>query len=247
VNHGQRVEPRVIARATDASGEDLISQEPSTRQVIDPGTAYMLTDMLSAVVDHGTARAARGAVKNTAIAGKTGTSRDGWFVGFTPYLVCAVWIGFDDNTQLGLTGAEAALPAWVDFVKSAVDLRPELGGKAFDRPEGISIEEIDPETGMLATGSCPQRERVALTTAFASNADCYKHSRALMDGSQVAAAHVPAEAVTEDWSRGAGTPRRGPTRFQTNPVDDNLRTTTVETRANRQQTLVNDLRVTNKR
>ena len=98
--------------------------------MIQPGTAFMITDMLQGVIEEGTARAARGQIPKTAIAGKTGTSRDGWFVGYSKNLVCAVWIGFDDNQQLGLTGAEAALPAWVDFMKSAVDLRPELGGKS---------------------------------------------------------------------------------------------------------------------
>ncbi|MBD0327242.1 MAG: PBP1A family penicillin-binding protein, partial [Pyrinomonadaceae bacterium] len=121
VNNGERIEPRVIARATDASGTEIIGSTPkSTQQAIKPTTAYLITDMLSDVIEHGTARSARGAVRRTAIAGKTGTSRDGWFVGYTPNLVCAVWIGFDDNKQLGLTGAEAALPAWTDFIKGAV-------------------------------------------------------------------------------------------------------------------------------
>ena len=83
----------------------------TNEQVIGPTTAYMITDMLEGVIDHGTARGARGLMPGTAVAGKTGTSRDGWFVGYTPNLVCAVRIGFDDNKQLGLTGAESALPA----------------------------------------------------------------------------------------------------------------------------------------
>lgn len=178
VRNGQRVEPHVIARATDASGAELINALPQTHEVIKPTTAYMMTDMLSGVIDHGTARAARGAVKRTAIAGKTGSSHDGWFVGYTPNLVCAVWIGFDDNKQLGLTGAEAALPAWTEFIKGAVELRPELGGEAFERPAGITTVEIDSETGMLATPSCPQRERIAITTALAPNMECHKHGQA---------------------------------------------------------------------
>jgi membrane carboxypeptidase/penicillin-binding protein len=115
-------------------------------------------------------------VKKTAIAGKTGTSRDGWFVGYTPNLVCAVWIGFDDNKQLGLTGAEAALPAWTEFVREAVELRPDLGGEAFERPAGIAFVEIDPETGMRATDQCPQHERIALTHAFMPQLECYAHA-----------------------------------------------------------------------
>src|SRR4029453_2608821 len=106
-------------------------------------TSYVVTNMLTAVIDHGTARKARGAVASTAIAGKTGTSRDGWFVGYSPNLVCVVWNGFDGNQQLGLTGAEAALPAWTEFMSGAVEMRPDLGGEDFECPEGIKFVEID--------------------------------------------------------------------------------------------------------
>jgi penicillin-binding protein 1B len=166
-NGGKRIHPQVTQARADA---------PPGEQIIQPGTAFMITDMLEGVIDHGTARAARNAIKKTALAGKTGTSRDGWFVGYTPNLVCAVWIGFDDNTQLGLTGAEAALPAWVDFMKAAVDLRPELGGKSFDQPEGISFVEIDPETNQLATGVCPQHERVAVLDTQTAISECPRHN-----------------------------------------------------------------------
>lgn len=178
-NNGVRVEPNVIARATDASGADVLGSITRARQVIKPTTAYMMTDMLSDVIDHGTARSARGSVKKTAIAGKTGTSRDGWFVGYTPNLVCAVWVGFDDNKQLGLTGAEAALPAWTEFVREAVELRPDLGGEAFERPAGITTVDIDPETGMRATALCPARERIAVTHAFMPPLECNAHMEEL--------------------------------------------------------------------
>ena len=174
---GQRVSPRVIARATDSEGKEIINTISVPSQVIRPTTAYMITDMLTDVIDHGTARAARGAVRRTAIAGKTGTSRDGWFVGYTPNMVVAVWIGFDDNKQLGLTGAEAALPAWTEFVKAAVEQRPELGGESFERPAGITTVEVDPETGMVASPGCPQRERIAVTSNFVTTVECYKHSQ----------------------------------------------------------------------
>ena len=148
----------VVPRAINSIGAPPAAhtRDMQTPQVIKPTTAYMITNMLAAVIDHGTARAARGAVKGTAIAGKTGTSRDGWFVGYTPNLVCVVWIGFDDNQQLGLTGAEAALPAWTEFVNGAVQLRPELGGRNFECPEGIKFVEIDTEDGLISTLSCPQ-------------------------------------------------------------------------------------------
>ncbi|MDQ2975162.1 MAG: PBP1A family penicillin-binding protein [Acidobacteriota bacterium] len=174
VNGGRRVEPKVITSVGEAPATH-VAGDGSGLQVVSQPTAYMITNMLAAVVDHGTARAARGAVKGTAIAGKTGTSRDGWFVGYTPNLVCAVWIGFDDNQQLGLTGAEAALPAWVDFMSNAVELKPELGGRNFECPEGIEFVEIDADTGSLSTLLCPHRELIAVTERLAPNVECLLH------------------------------------------------------------------------
>ena len=173
-NGGHRVEPKVIASVGEPPASH-ISNDGNSAQVISPTTAYMITNMLEAVVDHGTARAARGALKGISFAAKTGTSRDGWFVGYTPNLVCVVWIGFDDNQQLGLTGAEAALPAWVNFMQGAVAERPELGGKNFDCPEGIEFVEIDADNGLLSTLTCPHRELIAVTEKLAPNLECYRH------------------------------------------------------------------------
>jgi penicillin-binding protein 1B len=175
VNGGRRVEPRVVTAISDAPGAHALDQNEASAQVIKPTTAYMITNTLAAVIDHGTGRAARGVVKGTAIAGKTGTSRDGWFVGYTPNLVCVVWVGFDDNRQLGLTGAEAALPAWAEFMSRAVAMRPELGGRSFECPEGIEFVEIDADDGLLSTLSCPKRELIAITDALAPNLECYRH------------------------------------------------------------------------
>jgi penicillin-binding protein 1B len=167
-NGGKRIQPRV-AKTSSTVGENRA-------QAIKPSTAFIVTDMLEGVIDHGTASRARELLKASAIAGKTGTSRDGWFVGYTPNLVCAVWVGFDDNKQLGLTGGEAALPIWIDFMKTAIDLRPELGAKSFDRPDDVTVAEIDPTTDQLATGVCPQHERVAMLTAQMPVSECFQHN-----------------------------------------------------------------------
>ena len=173
VNEGRRVTPKAIVSVGEppaAHAEPLVMD-----QVVSPQTAYMITNMLAGVIERGTARKARGAVRGTAIAGKTGTSRDGWFVGYSPNLVCVVWIGFDDNKQLGLTGAEAALPAWVDFMNEAIALRPDLGGENFECPEGIEFIEIDSATGLRSTVTCPVRELIAITDRLAPNLECYLH------------------------------------------------------------------------
>ena len=167
--------PNVNTSAPNLNTRASVENSFAPTQVLKPSTAYMMDDMLSAVIDHGTARAARGAIRGVAVAGKTGTSRDGWFAGFTPNLVCVVWVGFDDGEELNLTGADSALPAWVEFVRRATELRPELGGQSFERPASITTVEIDADTGLLAAPSCPQRERVALAPAFVPDHECSLH------------------------------------------------------------------------
>ncbi len=179
-NNGTRTQAAAITRTVDAEGTSLFAEMmPGAQQVVRPSTAYMITDALTSVIDEGTARAARGLQRHTAVAGKTGTSHDGWFAGYTPNLVCVVWVGFDDNKQLGLTGAASALPVWQEFIEQAVALRPELGGDAFMRPDGVTTVEIDAETGLLASPYCPHRQRIAITPALAPNNTCFTHQPAL--------------------------------------------------------------------
>ncbi len=226
-NGGYAIHPNVFART------ETIQQ---TSPAIQSTTAFMITDMLEGVIEKGTARAARGLIPGTAIAGKTGTSRDGWFVGYTPNLVCAVWIGFDDNKQLGLTGAEAALPVWTEFMKGAVDLRPELGGKAFEQPDGISIVEVDSETEALATGNCPMHERVALLTTQAHISVCFRHSSYFSQPEDSAEASETVVARSQP-----SVPRSRPS----SPNRDfaPLRETQIETDKRGRKVLVNEMRV----
>lgn len=210
-NGGTRTRPSSLMRAVDGNGVKLFEEFlPSSAQVVQPSTAYMITDMLTNVVAEGTARAARGMLKLSAVAGKTGTSRDGWFVGYTPRLVCVVWVGFDDNRQLGLTGADSALPVWTEFVRGALELRPELGGAAFLRPAGVTSVEIDPATGQLASPSCPERERIAVTHALAPTFECLTHQTPLSlfaaTGTEQPAPQTT--VVTDDSTRGVATSSR---------------------------------------
>ena len=235
-NGGRRVEPRVISSITSTPGLHTVPNDVA--QVISPTTAYMITNMLSGVIDHGTGRAARGAIRGTAVAGKTGTSRDGWFVGYTPNLVCVVWIGFDDNSQLGLTGATAALPAWTDFVRAAVELQPELGGRSFECPEGIKFVEIDPVSGLLSTLSCPNRELIAITNRLAPNFECYNHGNlpASSDSVEVSAPTplLPSPAMAKQRNARSNEP------FLSRNLNSNSTRVDVDSRGRR--TLVNDLR-----
>ena len=233
VNGGRRVEPRAIASVGEAPGEHALLNET---EVVNPTTAYMITNMLSAVIDHGTARKARGAIKGSAVAGKTGTSRDGWFVGYTPNLVCAVWIGFDDNKQLGLTGAEAALPAWVDFMNAALRVRPDLGGQHFECPEGIKFVEIDSSTGLLSTLSCPLRELIAVTDRTAPNMECYLHGNVPMPTSPFA------DETQEQSGNRSSRQEQAQVQMRTSVSTVNNRATRTNVDSSGRRSLVNDLR-----
>ena len=88
-------------------------------------------------------------------AGKTGTTndlRDAWFVGFTPELLTVVWVGFDDNQPIGLSGSQAALPIWTAFMRRGLAARPNV---AFNVPSGVTMVAIDRDTGQRATDGCP--------------------------------------------------------------------------------------------
>jgi membrane carboxypeptidase/penicillin-binding protein len=149
--------------------------------------------------------------------------------------VCAIWIGFDDNQQLGLTGAEAALPAWVEFMKGAVDLRPELGGGSFDQPEGVTVADIDPETDELASVRCPMHEQVAILASQAPKSECFRHNF-YADVEDVRAAQ--AEVVSSDAQRSRE--KRSKPRY---PVHNELRDTQVQTNPQGRRVLVNEMRI----
>ncbi|MBV9670277.1 MAG: penicillin-binding protein, partial [Acidobacteriales bacterium] len=126
-NDGMRVVPRFIQRVEDSDGNMLEQHHTEAKKAIDEQTARRMVSLLEGVVEHGTAKAAL--ALNHPVAGKTGTTNDftdAWFVGFSPSVTCGVWVGYDTKTTLGPkeTGAEAALPIWMDVMKAAVADRP---------------------------------------------------------------------------------------------------------------------------
>jgi penicillin-binding protein 1B len=160
-NEGVRTEPMFIRNVVNADGESLEQNAIRSRRALDPRVAYLVTSMLEDVIDHGTGATVRARGFIAPAAGKTGTSRDGWFAGYTSNLLAIVWVGFDDNRDLGLSGANAPAPIWADFMKRAVTLPAYRDVKPFDMPEGVTKVTIDPESLMLATPECPvTREEV---------------------------------------------------------------------------------------
>jgi penicillin-binding protein 1B len=160
-NEGVRTEPMFIRNVVNADGESLEENTIRSRRALDPRVAYLVTSMMEDVINRGTGATVRARGFNAPAAGKTGTSRDGWFAGYTSNLLAIVWVGFDDNRDLGLSGGNAPAPIWAEFMKRAVALPAYRDVKPFEMPEGVTKVTIDPESLALATPECPvTREEV---------------------------------------------------------------------------------------
>ncbi|MFN2453760.1 MAG: PBP1A family penicillin-binding protein [Pyrinomonadaceae bacterium] len=162
--NGTRATPVAISRVTTGKGETVAAPTAQHNEVMRPDVAYVMTSMLKDVVNRGTAAKVRARGFKANVAGKTGTSRDGWFAGYTPNLVCVVYVGFDDGSQLGLTGADSALPIWADFMTAALGAHPEWGGD-WQMPDNIQQAAIDTRTGQLASADNPYKR----TELFVNN------------------------------------------------------------------------------
>jgi membrane carboxypeptidase/penicillin-binding protein len=153
---GNLLTPRVFDSLT-VQGESVplaLGPKDEGKRVADPAPVFVLTDILKDVIEKGTAQAVRKLGFSAPAAGKTGTTndaRDAWFVGFTPQLLAVVWVGFDDNLPVGLTGGAAAVPIWTDFMKCAL-----AGQDApdFIPPEGVVFRTVDRYSGLLYEAGC---------------------------------------------------------------------------------------------
>ncbi|MBI3611063.1 MAG: PBP1A family penicillin-binding protein [Nitrospirae bacterium] len=169
-NGGVRVEPLAIKEVVTADGRVLDRRTIEMTSVLTPPQAYLMVHLLKGVVERGTGKEVRSRGLTRPVAGKTGTTsdyKDAWFAGFSPDLLSLVWIGFDEGapaesdqkpaavskTAVRLTGSQAALPIWTDFMKGATAGYPVA---QFAAPSGIVFESIDPKTGLLASRSCPE-------------------------------------------------------------------------------------------
>jgi penicillin-binding protein 1B len=161
-NFGIKTEPLVIKAVMDHDGQVLSRKEIALEQVVSPEEAYLMTSLLEGVVERGTGRGVRALGFDRPVAGKTGTTsdfRDAWFVGYTPETLALVWVGFDRNQSVHLTGAQAALPIWTDVMRRVTADEPVAD---FTPPPGIVLRKIDPASGLLSTRQCPD----AITEAF---------------------------------------------------------------------------------
>jgi penicillin-binding protein 1B len=175
-NRGMRVTPTTISMIRAADGTTLYRAQPDPRPSLDPRVNYLMVSMMQDVLRYGTGAGVRGRGFTQPAAGKTGTSRDGWFAGFTSELVCVVWVGFDDNRELNLEGARSALPVWAEFMKRAAQMPAYRDAKPFQAPAGIVSAAICPETGLRAGDLCPERKTEFYVSGTEPVAYCDLHT-----------------------------------------------------------------------
>ncbi len=155
-NGGIAVKPTAVRSTRDQQGDIVWNGVPDRQQATSPQGAYVLTSLLEGVIQRGTASKAKVLGLKGMVAGKTGTTdgyRDAWFVGYTSDVVIGVWVGFDDERPLRLTGSQAALPIWMEIARRVIP--PNV--PAFEMPPGVITRDIDPKTGQLATFQCPEQ------------------------------------------------------------------------------------------
>ena len=155
-NNGIRLSPLLVNSVRNAKGDVIANFNTDQRQVLDPRIAYVMTNMMEGVINNGlgyTAVRLRGFMLPAA--GKTGSSHDGWFAGYTSNLLCIVWVGYDDYSDLRLSGAQTAAPIWTEFMKKASALPQYSDMKPFSQPTGVVDVQLDKATNRLATPTCP--------------------------------------------------------------------------------------------
>jgi len=154
-NNGVRLSPIVLRSVRNGKGDVISNYTTDQRQVLDPRIAYVMTNMMEGVINNGLGfSAVRGRGFTPPAAGKTGSSKDGWFAGYTSNLLCIVWVGYDDYSDLRLTGAMTAGPIWAEFMKKAATLPQYADMRGFQQPSGVVDVQLDKVTNRLATPNC---------------------------------------------------------------------------------------------
>ena len=166
--------PYALEAVYDAHNHLIYQHAPHELKLVSPPVAYLMTGALEQVIKWGTGAGAAKMGLDFPAAGKTGTTQDyhdAYFIGYTPRVVCGVWVGFDHPQSLGASGATAALPAWVSFM---LDVTPR-NSPPFAVPDGVTMATIDPQSGGLATSGCPRVATVPFLNGTAPTQICPLH------------------------------------------------------------------------
>ena len=171
-NGGVRLSPIMMKAIHNPNGEVVDSFQTDKTPVLDPRVAYVMTTMMEGVINTGTGFPVRQMGFTAPAAGKTGTSRDGWFAGYTSNLICIVWVGFDDYSDLKLSGAVTAAPIFAEFMKRAQKIPQFSNMTEFKQPDGVVDVKIDKATNRLSTPACPDAYSVAFIAGTEPRETC---------------------------------------------------------------------------
>jgi penicillin-binding protein 1B len=171
-NDGIRVSPLMVRSVRNAQGDVLQDLHSDSRPVLDPRVAYVMTSMMEGVINYGTGYEVRRRGFVAPAAGKTGTSHDAWFAGYTSNLLCVVWVGYDDYSDLRLSGSQTAAPIWTEFMQKAIKLPGYREVRQFTPPSGVVDVRIDKVTNRLSTPACPQAVNVAFIAGTEPRETC---------------------------------------------------------------------------
>jgi penicillin-binding protein 1B len=205
-NQGKYVKPGFLTMVRSQDGKVIYKNRVDGKQVLDPRVAYLMTNLMEEVLRSGTAVGVRARGFTVPAAGKTGTSHDGWFAGYTSELLCIVWVGFDDNRELDLEGAHSAAPIWAEFMKRALQFREYRDTKDFAAPDGIVSIEIDPLSGMPATPYCPRTRQEVYIAGTQPVGTCPLHGGGRQNVTNVAGWETTPSKPTADSLRNGGSP-----------------------------------------
>lgn len=171
-NGGVHLDPWMLASVRTPTGDVINDFTPTSKQVLDPRVAYLTTNLMEGVMNFGYGYEVRKRGFMDPAAGKTGTSHDAWFAGYTTNLICIVWIGNDDYTDVKLAGATAAAPIWANFMKRAVKLPQYSDTHVFTPPDGIQVVKIDKVSNLLSDEACPEGYDAAFLIGTAPTDTC---------------------------------------------------------------------------
>ncbi|HUH64764.1 MAG TPA: PBP1A family penicillin-binding protein [Terracidiphilus sp.] len=172
-NNGLHIDPWMVASVRTPTGDIVSDYTPTSRQVLDPRVAYLTTRMMEDVLSGiGTGAGVRNMGFLAPAAGKTGTEHDAWFAGYTTNLLCIVWIGNDDYTDIKLQGAFAAGPIWAEFMKNAVKLPQYSDTHDFTPPDGVQVVQLDKVSNLLSDAACPDSYEAAFLNGTAPTNTC---------------------------------------------------------------------------
>lgn len=172
-NGGVHLDPWMLASVRTPTGDIIADYSPVAKTVLDPRVAFLTTSMMEDVLrGDGTGAGVRSMGFIAPAAGKTGTDHDAWFAGFTSNLICVVWVGNDDYTDIKIEGAHAAAPIWATFMKAATALPQYSDTRDFTPPDGVQMEAIDKVTNLLSDGACPDEYEAAFLQGTAPTEFC---------------------------------------------------------------------------